>query len=89
MEENIKNAIENFRLYAEENGFSLNRNEKIVEALTSSLLQREEKFGNRYCPCRKITGIGDSDKKIICPCYYMKGEIEERGSCLCGLFVKK
>jgi len=89
MEENIKKAIDNYRKYAEENGFSLNPNEKIVEALAKSLADRKEKFGEEYCPCRAISGNIGEDKKIICPCYYMKDDIRQTSHCLCGLFVKE
>ena len=74
--------------YAQKNGFSLNPNRKIVEGIVKSLLEREKKFGARYCPCRKITGNPDEDKKIICPCIFHRLEIEKDGHCLCGLFVK-
>ena len=81
--------IEEYREYAEKQGISLNSNEKMVEAIVGGLLNREEKFGQKYCPCRKITGNREEDKKIICPCVYRHQEIKEQGRCLCGLFVKK
>ena len=89
MEEKVKKAIQDYKYFAEKNGFSLNSNEKAVEALARSLVEREEKFGAQYCPCRKISGDVQEDKKIICPCVYMKDEISHDGHCHCGLFVKK
>jgi len=74
--------------YAEKNGFALNPNKKVVEGIVKSLLEREKKFGFRYCPCRKITGNEEEDKKIICPCQFHRLEIEKDSHCLCGLFVK-
>lgn len=84
----IKKAIREYEEYAKENGFSINPNQKLVEGLVKSLLEREKKFGFRYCPCRRITGNAKEDKKNICPCVYHLQEIEKDGHCLCGLFVK-
>ncbi len=85
--EDIGKTIKNYEKWAKENSFNVNPDKKTVEFLVKSLLEREKKFGKRYCPCRRITGNKEEDKKIICPCIYMKKEIEEGGRCLCGLFV--
>ena len=87
--ENIENLIQQYEKYAEENGFRLNPNEKIVEGLTKALLENEKKHGARYCPCRRITGDVEEDKAKICPCVWNKKEIEETGHCHCNLFVKR
>jgi len=87
--ENIKKIIKSYEKWAKESGFSLNQNRKVVEFLVKSLLEREKKLGERYCPCRRIIGDKKEDKKIICPCVYMKKEIEKNGHCFCGLFYKK
>jgi len=86
--ENIKKIIEHYKKYASKNGFSLNSNPKIVEGVIKGLLKNEEKYGKRYCPCRKVKEIPKEDEKIICPCIYHKKEIEEQGHCHCFLFVK-
>ena len=62
---NTDKFIEEYREYAEKQGFSLNPDKRIVEAVAGGLLNREEKFGQKYCPCRKITGDKEEDKKII------------------------
>ncbi len=85
--EDIRKTIKNYEKWAKENSFNVNPDKKTVEFLVKSLLEREKKFGKRYCPCRRITGNKKEDKKIICPCIYMKKEIEEGGRCLCGLFI--
>ena len=74
--------------YAEENGFKLNPDKEIVQRLMKGLLENEKKYGQRYCPCRRITGNKEVDAKSVCPCYYHRDEIEKDGRCLCGLFVK-
>ena len=84
----IGKLIGEYEEYALKNGFKLNPDRKIVEGIVKSLLDREKKFGEKYCPCRRITGGKEEDKKIICPCVYHKEEIEKDGFCLCRLFVK-
>ena len=82
-EELIKKCEE----HAKENGFLLNPDKNVVEGIIKGLLAREEKFGARYCPCRRVTGDIGEDKKIICPCAYHQEEIKRDGRCLCKLFV--
>lgn len=84
----MEELIKQYKEYAEKNGFQLNPNEKIVEGVVRGLLAREEKFGQKYCPCRRVTGNAEEDKKIICPCIYHKDEIQKDGHCHCNLYVK-
>jgi ferredoxin-thioredoxin reductase catalytic subunit len=84
----MEEFIEKSRKYAEENGFKLNPNEAIVNGLVTQMIKREEEFGKKYCPCRRITGDVEEDKKIVCPCIYHKEEIQKDGHCHCFLFVK-
>lgn len=88
-EEKIKKLFKKYKNYAKNNGFRLNPNKKIVKGLLKSLVEREEKYGKKYCPCRLITEDKEKNKKIICPCVYHKKEIEQDGHCHCFLFVKK
>ncbi len=80
--------IKEYEDYAKKSGFSLNSNRKIVEGIVKLLLEKEEKLGERFCPCRRVTGNTEEDRKIICPCQYHKEEIDKDGKCHCGLFVK-
>jgi len=80
--------IGKYEEYAAKSEFKLNPDRKIVEGVVKSLLDREKKFGEKYCPCRRITGDKEEDKKIICPCIYHKEEVEKQGYCLCRLFIK-
>ncbi|MGM5483575.1 MAG: ferredoxin-thioredoxin reductase catalytic domain-containing protein [Nanobdellota archaeon] len=86
---NTEKLLEEHKKYAEENGFKLNPNAKLVEAVLKGLARNEDKFGYQYCPCRRVTGNEEEDKKIICPCDYHKEEINEKGHCHCMLFMKK
>ncbi len=83
-----ESLIKNYQDYAQKNGFSLNPKKEVVEGIVSGLLKNEEKYGRRYCPCRRVTGNEEEDEKIICPCAYHKDEIEKLGHCLCDLFNK-
>ena len=86
--EEIEEIIKKYEIYARENGFRLNPNREVVERIVKGLLEREKEFGVRYCPCRRITGNKEEDKKMICPCIFHQKEIEKFGHCLCGLFVR-
>jgi ferredoxin-thioredoxin reductase catalytic chain len=74
--------------YAKTNGFKLNPDGKSVERVAKGLLANEQKYGKRYCPCRRISGNQEADAKNICPCIYHRAELEKDGHCLCFLFVK-
>jgi ferredoxin-thioredoxin reductase catalytic subunit len=88
MAKEISRIIQEYQKYAQKQGFKLNPNQKIRERIIKGLLEREKKFGQRYCPCRKITGNKKEDEKIICPCSFHLQEIKEKGHCLCFLFLK-
>jgi len=85
----IKEIIQEYREYAKKQGFLLNPEQNVVENIAKGLLEREQKFGKRFCPCRRITGNKEEDEKIICPCFWHLQEIKEKGKCLCGLFVRE
>jgi ferredoxin-thioredoxin reductase catalytic chain len=84
----MEELIKKYEEYAKDNGFSLNPDSRIVEGIIRGLLAREEKFGQKYCPCRRVTREIEEDKKIICPCIYHKDEIQKDGHCHCNLFIK-
>ncbi len=90
MENNeLQKLIKEYEEYAKKNGFLLNPDGKTAERVAQGLIEREKKFGEKYCPCRRITGDAAEDKKIICPCIYHLQELKEKGRCLCGLFVRR
>jgi len=84
----VDELIKEYEEYAEKNSFKLNPNREAVERIVKGLLEREKEFGKRFCPCRRITGNKEEDKKMICPCVFHQKEIEKFGHCLCGLFVR-
>ena len=88
MEETIEKIIEPYAAYAKNSGFRLNPDEKTVTRVVNGLLENEKRTGQRYCPCRRLSGDPEEDRKKICPCAFHKGEIAKDGRCYCGLFVK-
>jgi len=74
--------------YAKKSGFQLNPDKSAVERVVKGLLANEQKYGEKYCPCRRVSGDKEADKKNICPCVYHKDEIAKDGHCFCKLFVK-
>ena len=84
----FKKLLKEYQNYAKKNGFRLNPNQVVKDSLIKALMEREKKYGKRYCPCRRIQGVEEEDKKIICPCVYNKEEIEKDGHCHCFLFVR-
>ena len=84
----IKELMTEYSKYAEKNGFKLNPDKKTVERVINGLLENEKKHGQRYCPCRRVTGEKEEDLKKICPCFWHKDEIDKDGHCFCRLYVK-
>ncbi len=84
--EELKKACKD---YADKKGFKLQPDEDMLDRILTGLLMNEEKFGYRYCPCRRKTGDIEQDRKIICPCVYHEDEVKNDGQCKCFLFVKK
>jgi len=86
---NEKQLKEISQKYADSQGFQLQPDKTMLKGVLDGLLKREAEYGFRYCPCRRVTGNKQEDKKIICPCIYHKDEIKEDGHCKCFLFKKK
>ncbi len=82
LREKIKNHLKG-------KNFTLNPDEETVTGLIGAMVKRREKTGEFYCPCRRVTGDSEEDKKIICPCFYHEFELERDGHCHCWLFVKE
>lgn len=87
--DNLEEILKPYKEHAEKEGFKLNPDEKSLERIMQGLLRNQEKYGQKYCPCRRVTGDKENDKKIICPCIYHKDEVAKDGNCLCRLFFKR
>lgn len=88
MEEKINNLIKEYETYAKKKGFKLNPNKEVVRNIVKILLEKEEKLGSRYCPCRRLGEDQEKNKEIICPCVYHLEEIKKDGHCHCLLFFE-
>jgi ferredoxin-thioredoxin reductase catalytic chain len=83
-------ALKEFlRKKQEPQGCFFNRTEEQVEALLRGLLTNRERYGYMSCPCRLASGERNKDRDIICPCVYREPDMNEYGSCYCGLYVSK
>jgi ferredoxin-thioredoxin reductase catalytic chain len=71
----------------EPRGYFFNRDRDVVFELLDGLLINKERYGYLSCPCRLASGDYEKDKDIICPCVYRAPDVEEYGSCYCGLYV--
>ncbi|OGZ27184.1 MAG: thioredoxin [Candidatus Nealsonbacteria bacterium RIFOXYB1_FULL_40_15] len=88
IKDDISSLISESEKYAEDNGFILNPDREAVKRIATGIIGNKKKYGKKYCPCRRITGTEEDEKKT-CPCYYHKNEIKENGHCLCLFYFKK
>ncbi len=87
----VEELIKKFGQYAKDNGFQLNPDKKVVERVINGFLLNEEKYGKKYCPCRRIpqpNEPAEEASKKVCPCFWHKEEIKRDGHCFCNLYVK-
>jgi thioredoxin 1 len=87
-EQNVDKLIEKYDNYAKSVGIKLNPDKKTVERVVNGLIANEKKYGEKYCPCRRVSGNKEEDSKKICPCIWGKDEVKKDGHCLCNLYVK-
>jgi ferredoxin-thioredoxin reductase catalytic chain len=71
----------------EAKGFFFNRDRKKVFELLEGLVTNRERYGYMCCPCRLAGADREWDRDITCPCVYRAPDVEEYGSCYCGLYV--
>jgi ferredoxin-thioredoxin reductase catalytic subunit/rubredoxin len=72
---------------AEQAGYHLNPDVAFTKDLVKGLLINELRYGYWACPCRLSYGVREEDNDIICPCDYRDQDLDEFGSCYCGLYV--
>lgn len=73
----------------EPRGYFFNSDNTFVFDLLEGLIVNKERYGYMSCPCRLASGEYGKDTDIICPCLYRGPDVEEFGSCYCGLYVSK
>ncbi len=77
--------------YAKKKGYSVNEDKIKFDQLIEEMARNTIEFGRPFCPCmtKRISGDRESDKKLVCPCFWHESDIEEKGHCFCNLFFKK
>ncbi len=73
----------------ESKGYYFNRDEEKTMSLLEALLVNRRRYGYMVCPCRLASEDRTADSDIICPCEYRKADVDEYGSCYCGLYVSR
>jgi ferredoxin-thioredoxin reductase catalytic subunit len=85
----IEQLHDMLRAVQEPKGYFFNKDRDTVFDLLKNLLLNKERYGYMSCPCRLASGEHEKDKDIICPCTYRTPDVEEYGSCYCGLYVSQ
>ena len=81
--------FEILRKAQEPKGYYFNKDRAYVLELLSALILNKDRYGYMACPCRLASGDRDTDRDILCPCVYRDPDVQEYGSCYCGLYVSK
>ncbi len=74
------------REFARKKGYRVNPHWMMYTNLRLWLVEAEDTFGRRYCPCFEPSDDEELNRALICPCRFMEQDIEEKGTCHCGLF---
>ncbi len=85
----IEKLYSGLKKIQEPKGYFFNKDSDLVYELLEALLLNKESYGYMACPCRLASGDMDNDRDILCPCEYREADVEEYGSCYCGLYVSK
>ncbi len=80
---------EQLRKIHEPKGYVFNRDMDKTMFLIEGLITNRERYGYMCCPCRLAREDLEADRDIICPCDYREADVQEYGSCYCGLYVSE
>ena len=78
---------EQLKKIQEAKGYFFNSDMDKTMFLIEGLITNRERYGYMCCPCRLAKEDLEADRDIICPCVYREPDVEEFGSCYCGLYV--
>lgn len=84
---NVEQLHKQLQKINEPKGYFFNKDWETVAFLLNGLLINKERYGYMCCPCRIAKENIDDDRDIICPCDYRQLDVNEYGSCYCGLYV--
>ncbi len=79
--------LEMYRASEECKGFFLHADTQHALEVAESLLENENTYGYKTCPCRMASGEADKDADLVCPCEYRDEDVKEYGACYCHFFV--
>jgi ferredoxin-thioredoxin reductase catalytic chain len=85
--EDVSATRERLSRDAEAAGYHLNPDTEKTDRVVKGLLANEARYGYGSCPCRLAVSDRDKDRDIVCPCDYRDADLDEWGSCFCGLYV--
>lgn len=85
--EEVDELFEELSTAAEAAGYNLNPDMDTTMPLIEGLVVNSKRYGYRLCPCRLTSGSKEADLDIICPCDYRDPDLDEYGTCYCGLYV--
>jgi ferredoxin-thioredoxin reductase catalytic subunit len=88
-EGHVENLTAFMSEYANLHGYKLNPDSHRVDMVIRGLLGRNIRYGLYFCPSRSLTWNQSFDATIVCPCVFLKDDIQYCGSCFCKLFVNK
>lgn len=71
----------------ESSGYHLNADVEFTKSLLKSLIINRKRYGYEACPCRLAANDKKEDLDIICPCFYRDPDLDDYGTCYCGLYV--
>jgi ferredoxin-thioredoxin reductase catalytic chain len=80
---------EKLRVDAESGGYHLNPDTEFTMDLVDGLITNEKRYGYPSCPCRLASGDSQDDLDIVCPCDYRDADLNDYGTCYCGLYVSQ
>jgi len=72
---------------AKAGGYNLNPDKDFTLGLVNGLYENEQRYGYMSCPCRLAAGNRTADLDIICPCDYRDPDLDQYGTCYCGLYI--
>ncbi len=74
------------RRFAEKRGYRVNPHWMMYTNLRLWLVESEDAFGRRYCPCFEPSDDEELNRALVCPCRFIEDDMAEKGTCHCGLF---
>ena len=85
--EDVDRVFKKLKQETEAAGYHLDPDEEVTRELIEGLLINQKRYGYWACPCRLAEGKKAIDLDIICPCDYRDPDLNDYGTCFCGLYV--